>query len=273
MSRNSTFASILLYIIAGWGIFATAVVVFLVYRGETDPDKRAILGMGVSLILIWCVAGGIAMRLGRDRLAGLARKLKIDWRVRFVLLCIAMAMLEEAVTTSLTNAAPLFGAVTDAARITASKNYLEVILCHSVIAFVPMFICWAWLLHRYDFTPVEVMLLFGLNGTLAETLSFGLQNLLGVGMWVYVYGLMVYLPAHSVPMERSARPVRLRHWILATFLPLVFVIPLAVFVLVKILLFVWRALTKAFRPVHSDAPTSASSAGPTNTPEHPDSNS
>jgi len=138
MSRNSTFASILLYIIAGWGIFATAVVVFLVYRGETDPDKRAILGMGVSLILIWCVAGGIAMRLGRDRLAGLARKLKIDWRVRFVLLCIAMAMLEEAVTTSLTNAAPLFGAVTDAARITASKNTLR---SSCVTALLPLFRC------------------------------------------------------------------------------------------------------------------------------------
>jgi hypothetical protein len=164
MSRNSTLAPTLLTIVAGWGIVATTVVVFLVYRNETDPDKRAILTMGVSLIFIWCVLGGIAMRLARDRLVRLARKLNIDWRVRFVLLCVAMAMLEEAVTTSLTNAAPLFGAVTDAARITASKNYLEVVLFHSVIAFVPMFICWGWLLHRYAFTPAEVVLLFGLNG-------------------------------------------------------------------------------------------------------------
>ena len=265
MSRNSTLAATLLTIVAGWGIVATTVVVFLVYRNETDPDKRAILTMGVSLIVIWCVIGGIAMRLARDRLVKLVRKLNIDWRVRFVLLCIAMAMLEEAVTTSLTNAAPLFGAVTDAARITASKNYLEVVLFHSVIAFVPMFVCWGWLLHRYAFTPAEVVLLFGLNGTLAETLSFGPQNLLQVGMWVYVYGLMVYLPAHTVPTDRDARPVHLRHWILATFLPLVFVIPLAVFVVVRILLFIWHGVSKAFRLRHSGTAINA--------PEHRNSSS
>jgi len=265
MSRNSKFAKVLLYIIAGWGILSTTVVVLIVYRYEADPDNRAILCMGVSLILIWCVAGGSAMRLLRDRLVRVARKLKIDWRVRFVLLCIIMAMLEEAITTSLTNAAPLFGAATDAARITASKNYLEVILFHSVIAFVPMFICWAWLLNRYNFTPIEVFLLFGFNGTLAETLSFGPQNLLQVGMWVYVYGLMVYLPAHTAPADRIARPVRLRHWILATFLPLVFVIPLAVFVLVKVLQLIRHIFTKAIRPGHSEIPT--------NTPGNPDSNS
>lgn len=64
------------------------------------------------------------------------------------MLCIAFAMLEEAVTTSLTNMAPLLGAVTDAARITASKNYLEVVLKHSAIAFIPMFLGWGWLLSR-----------------------------------------------------------------------------------------------------------------------------
>jgi hypothetical protein len=246
MSRTATLARKLLYVLAGWGILTTGVVAFLVYGGETDPDKRAILSMGIGLIVIWCIVGGTAMRIGRDRLVGLARKVKIDWRVRFFVLCIVMALLEEGVTTSLTNAAPLFGAATDAARITAAKNYLEVVMFHSVIAFVPMFICWGWLLSRYSFSPVEVMLLFGLNGTLAETLSFGPQNLLGVGMWVCVYGLMVYLPAHTAPVEREAREVRLRHWILAAFLPLVFIIPLVVFVAAKVLLFIWRRLREAF---------------------------
>ena len=59
-----------------------------------------------------------------------------------VLLCIAFAMLEEAVTTGLTNMAPLLGGVTDAARITASKNYFVVVFTNSVIVFVPLFICW-----------------------------------------------------------------------------------------------------------------------------------
>jgi hypothetical protein len=76
-------------------------------------------------------------------------------------------------------------------------NYLEVILKHSVIAFVPLFLCWGWLLCQYDFRPSEVLRL-GLNGTLAETLSFGPQNLIQVGMWTWVYGLMDYLPACTV---------------------------------------------------------------------------
>jgi hypothetical protein len=62
--------------------------------------------------------------------------------------------------------APLLGGVTDAALITASENHLEVVLKHSVIASVPMFLdC---LLSRHDFRPVEVTLLYGLNGTLAD---------------------------------------------------------------------------------------------------------
>jgi hypothetical protein len=142
--------------------------------------------MGIALILLWCVLGGTVMSLLRDRFVSWARRIPLGWRTRFVLLCIAFALLEEAVTTTLTNLAPLFGGVTDAARITASKNYLEVVFLNSVIAFVPMFLGWAWLLSRYDFRPVEVLLLFGLNGTLAETLAFGPQNLLQVMMLTFV---------------------------------------------------------------------------------------
>jgi hypothetical protein len=120
-------------------------------------------------------------------------------------------MLEEAVTTSLTNMAPLLGEVTDAAWITASKSYLEVILKHTVIAFVPLFLCWGWLLSRYDFRPAEVLLLFGLNGTLLETITFGPQHLTEVGMRLYVYGLMAYLPAFTVPEERGASSARWWH--------------------------------------------------------------
>lgn len=218
-------------ILAIYGIIVAGVVGFLnAFADNPDPDKRAIVAMGLGLILIWCVLGGLAMRLIRNRFVEQVWRLKIDWRLSFVLLCIIMAMLEEAVTTSLTNAAPLFGAATEAARITSSKNYLEVI-SGSVVAFIPWFICWAWLLRRYDFRPVEIMLLFGLTGTLAETLTFGWQNLVGVGMWTYVYGLMVYLPAHAVPNDRNVRPVRWYHYVVAVLLPLVFIIPLAVWVL------------------------------------------
>jgi hypothetical protein len=233
---------LLLILIATWGVFSTSAVAAFVFSHEANPDNRAILKMGIALILIWCVVGGGVMCWLRDRLVARARRFPLGWRTRFVLLCIAFAMLEEAVTTSLTNLAPWFGGVTDAARITASKDYLEVVLQHSVVAFVPMFVCWGWLLSRYDFRPAEVLLLFGLNGTLAETLSFGPQNLLQVGMWTFVYGLMTYLPACAVPEDRGARPARWWSWLLAVFLPLVFIIPLAIWLVVKLLRLAWNRL-------------------------------
>jgi len=221
----------LLQVLAVYGLVVAGVCGLLVFVGERDPDKRAIVGMGMGLIVFWCLAGGAAMFVLRDRLVGWLRRIPLGWRVRFVVLCIVLALLEEAVTTSLTNAAPLFGAATEAARITRSKNYLEVIR-HSVLVFVPWFLCWAWLLGRWDFKPLEVMLLFGLTGTLAETFTFGPANLPGVGMWTWVYGLMVYLPACTVPPDRPARPARWWVWLPAVFLPLVFILVLPVLIVI-----------------------------------------
>ena len=197
-----------------------------------------------TLILVWCVLGGLVMYRFRDSFVAWASRIPLGWRTRFVLLCIAFALLEEAVTTSLTNMAPLFGGVTDAARITASKNYLVVIFQHSVIAFIPLFLCWGWLLSRYDFRPAEVLLLFGLNGTLAETITFGPQNLIQVGMWVYVYGLMVYLPACTVPEERGASTARWWHWLMAIFLPLFFIIPLVLWLIWRTIVLAWNLVTR-----------------------------
>jgi len=227
-------ASRLLVVLAVYGILCASVVSILVFAGEKDPDKRAILSMGIGLIAIWCILGGVAMRLARNRFVEWSLRLRIEWRLRFVLFCIAMAMLEEAVTTSLTNAAPLFGAVSGAARITSSTNYFKVI-SGSVVVFIPWFICWAWILGRYDFRPLEVMLLFGLTGTMAESITFGYQHIAEIGMWVFVYGLMVYLPAHTVPRTRNAITVKWRHCIGAIFLPLVFIVPFAIFLIFSLL--------------------------------------
>ena len=244
ISRDSL-AERLLRILAIYGILLAGVVAVLNLNAEDpDPDKRAIVAMGLSLIVIWCILGGMTMRLIRNRFVRWSHRLKIDWRLRFVLLCIAMAMLEEAVTTSLTNAAPLFGAATEAARITSSMNYFEVI-SGSVVAFIPWFICWAWLLGRYDFRPLEVVLLHGLTGTLAETFTFGYENLAGIGMWVFVYGLMVYLPVHTVPSNRDVRPVRWYHCVVAVLLPLIFIIPFAIFVIVALVQRIASSVRKA----------------------------
>lgn len=54
-------------------------------------------------------------------------------------------------TTKMTNMAPLFGVKMGEAHITASANYLDVALCHSVVVLVPTCIAWALLLRYYDF--------------------------------------------------------------------------------------------------------------------------
>lgn len=241
MARTGRGALWVLRVLAGVGLLVVLVVGVLVFGGEKDPAKRAVVCMGLGLVVIWCILGGVTMWRLRGRFVACARRLKIGWRVRFVLLCIVLALLEEAVTTSLTNTAPLLGTTTEAAHITSSANYLEVVAgrvvdgeyrAGSVVCFIPWMLCWAWMLGRWDFKPTEVMLLFGLTGTLAETVTFGPQNLAGMGMWVYVYGLMVYLPAHTVPTGRAVKPPRWWHWPMAVLLPLVFIIPFAIYLVV-----------------------------------------
>lgn len=226
-------AARLLVICAVWMIGFVALLFIAIHSDEAaTPDDRAMVRMIAGLVIVWVIVGGSVQRWQRDRLVRWQRALLPGgWRTRFVLGCILLALLEEAVTTTLTNLAPALGAATDAARITASTNYLDVVLFHSVIVFVPMFVTWAWLLKRYAFRPAEVMLLFGLSGALAETISFGPFNLINAGMWVYVYGLMVYLPAHAIPAGRGARSVRPQHWPLAILLPLLLAIPWIPFVL------------------------------------------
>ena len=125
----------------------------------------------------------------------------------------------------------MFGVPVGQAYITASANYLDVILGHSVIVFVPMFAAWAWLLSRYDFRPAEVFLLFGLTGTLAETGTFGTQNLAMAGFWVWVYGLMVWLPAYALPGKPALPRPRPWHYLLALILPIACAIPVALIVM------------------------------------------
>ncbi len=77
---------------------------------------------------------------------------------------------------------------------------------------------------------------FDLTGALAEAITFGLQDLVAVGMGTFVYGLMIDLPAATVPEERGARNARWRAWAIAVFLPIIFVIPFTLWL-------VWRSLS------------------------------
>lgn len=191
-----------------------------------DPVGRAIAAMSLGLLLFWVVLSGGLMAVHRDAILRFVGRSPTGWQVRFVFFATVLALVEEAIATLMTNAAPLLGDSSGRAFITASSNYLEVITLNSVIVFVPMFIGWAALLSWRAFSPFAVCMLFGITGLLAEVLSFGPQNVLGAGFWVLVYGLMIYLPAHLAPIG-TAPSARWRHYPLALLFPLLCAAPVA----------------------------------------------
>jgi hypothetical protein len=178
--------------------------------------------MGWGLILLWVVVAGLLMYCLRDRARLLVAKVPLHWRWKFILMTTGLALTEEAITTTMTNLAPLFGVKVGEAYITASTNFLDVVALHSVVMFVPLFVGWSVILSFYDFSAFWVFLLFGLTGTAMET-NFGTKNPLEFGLWIFVYGLMVYLPAYCLPNGRSTRPVRWLHYPLAVVVPFPFI--------------------------------------------------
>ena len=142
------------------GIYSALLVSFLnlVNLNSDKAKDRAIFLMADGMILLWIIVGGSLTPMLRKRVVPRIITIPIDWRVRFVLFCTAMALIEEVITTTMTNLAPVFGTTPEEAHITASTNYFHVVLCHSVVLFFFMFIVWAWMLSRWDFSPLKVLL-------------------------------------------------------------------------------------------------------------------
>ncbi|MBN2149039.1 MAG: hypothetical protein JW726_16760 [Anaerolineales bacterium] len=209
-------------LLAAWLVVTTA---FSLVVNWPDPTARAVVGMACGLVVLWVFAGGVLMLWLRRLLIARVQRIGLPWPLKFILFATLLALIEEAITTTMTNLAPLFGVPVGQAYITASADYLDVILHHSVIVFIPMFIAWAWLLKRYAFSPFQVFLLFGLTGMLSEAVTFGAGQLLGFAQWILVYGLMVYLPASSLPPDRGADPPRPWHFLLALLVPIFFAVP------------------------------------------------
>jgi hypothetical protein len=224
--KNPSCSGCLIAAIGAWLILSTGVIAAIALFGA-PPNTRAVMLMGTGLVIAWVAVGGSVQRLLLSPLRSFVQAVRIDARVKFVALAAGLALAEEAVTTTLTNLAPLFGVPYGSAYITASGNYFDVVCLHSVVVFVPMFIGWAFLLQRYAFSPNAVFLLFGLTGLSAEAMFGGTQALLEFGLWIFVYGLMVYLPAHAFPAERGARKPPWWMYPAAVFIPVLFAIPVA----------------------------------------------
>jgi hypothetical protein len=231
---------IVIGILAAWMLVVSGVILLVSWP---NPKSRAVLLMAWGLILLWIGLGGFVMWRWKEVWCRWIHAVPIPWMPKFVLGCVTLALTEEAVTTLMTNTAPLLGVAKEQAYITASANYLDVVFYHSVVVFVPLFIGWSCLLRWWKFSPFAVFLLFGITGTLCETISFGPQNLGNFPFWIFVYGLMVWLPAQAVPAERPAGEPRWWCYPLAAVLPFGF-LPLA-FVLAP-----WLWLTAKHPPIH-----------------------
>ena len=96
-----------------------------------NPVTRAEVDMTWGLVLLWVVIGGGVMYLLRDMVRTSLAKVRIGPRTKFFLLATGLVLVEEAITTGMTNLAPEFGVQIGQAYVTASANYLRVILFHS----------------------------------------------------------------------------------------------------------------------------------------------
>lgn len=216
-SRSAKRRTLFVIGLAAWMITVSGLVLVLLWKNEV---QRAVIGMAWGVILLWVCACGLIMWRWRDMWRRLSSLLHMPWMLKFILGCTALALTEEMITTLMTNCAPLFGVQVGQAYITASANYFDVVLYHSVVVFVPLFIGWAFILRWWKFSPFVVFVLFGITGLFMETLSFGLQNLGNFAFWIFVYGLMVWLPAYTIPADRPAGEPPWWGYPLAIFMPL-----------------------------------------------------
>jgi len=218
-ARNITLGTIIFGLVL-------ALIVFVITA--QSPNTHATVTMGLVAYLLWVVIGGTMQWQLRDVIRSIIRSVPLPWMVTFVLFATGLMMIEEAITTLMTNLAPMFGSQVGKAYMTASANYWDVVFFHSVIVTIPIFIAWAILLRRYAFTPLQAFWLFGLTGVIMEMVFSGPQQLLQLPFWIPIYGMMIWLPVYCVP-EREAKPVRPWHYALPF---LAAVIALAAFYLI-----------------------------------------
>ena len=177
----------------------------------------------------WIVLfGGITYRF-REAIKRMLSGTKYFCRTNFALIAIFLALIEEAVAVAMNSLADDFGAPAGQ-YLTITNSYLDLVLFHSAIVFVPMFITWAWLYLRYDFTPEQAFLLFGISGFIAEIIinPSWFTALLTGGFWIFTYGIMIYTPAYAFGHQRkSCIKARWYHKAMAVALPLVSAVPVA----------------------------------------------
>jgi hypothetical protein len=86
--------------LASWLVLSTSTVTVLTWP---NPRVRATLGMGWGLILLWIGVCGILMYRFREPIRAAVLRLRLGWRTKFILMATVLALIEEAITTTMTN--------------------------------------------------------------------------------------------------------------------------------------------------------------------------
>jgi len=146
-----------------FGVLAGLQFLFILFLFLIVKDNRpfhAVMGMALGVYIFWILLAGLLMKEFRDPVRSFIQKIKLDWRLKFVIFATTLALLEEVVTVAMTNTAHFYGVSMAAAHITASANYWDVVLTNSVVLFFPMLCIWAWLLSEYDISPSALFVLW-----------------------------------------------------------------------------------------------------------------
>lgn len=187
----------LLYTFAVYALFLT------VTKTQDAIHAHAMFTMAFLLFIVWVLIGGWIQRRYIMKHYEKITEPKKHPILFFAFTATLLACGEEAITTFMTNQAPNLGSAIGKSYITASTNFFDVIFFHSVIVFVPMFFVLGYILKKYNISPFKAFILFGLIGVVAEVMFSGPSTAVNAPFWIFVYGLMVYLPAHYfVRMER-----------------------------------------------------------------------
>lgn len=190
-----------------------------------DSRSRAIVAMAIGLYLIWCVGATWAIWRWRDAAREGFRRLPGSPWVKFFSLCLLLVLVEEVVTTTMTNLAPLFGSRVGEAYITGSANYFEVVVWHSVVAIFPAFVAWAFLVRWVAVHPNTAYLVYGVQGLLGEVMFDGPNQLPAFAFWIAVYGPILYLPAYCVYGLGCRQRPRVGHFLAVIAASVVLTIP------------------------------------------------
>ena len=173
-----------------WLVFSTSVLTFLV---RDNMLQLTAVKMLWCLIIFWVFVCGSLIYLFRNLFWKYYLKISWPFSIRFTVFATIFFLIEEFMAVSINN---YFYPVTKGVvMLTASTNYWEVVSQHSVVIFIPILIIFSLFIKFFKLNPQKSFLYFGIIGTLAEISIGGVMSLLEFAMWIFVYGLMVYLPS------------------------------------------------------------------------------